>query len=106
MLAATVDINHRQRERAVRLLLDAVAGRDDPTVGILGLAFKPHTDDFRGSPALDVARELLAAGVRVRGHDPHAMAKAQGALPPLELGAGPYDTARGADALLLATEWP
>jgi UDPglucose 6-dehydrogenase len=80
------------------------------TFGIWGLAFKPRTDDVRESPALDVVRELLAAGARVRTFDPAAMATAKAALGASGKGVcwakDRYDAASGADALVLVTEWP
>lgn len=106
ILEAVIEVNARQRERAVELLLDATGGRDGATVGVLGLAFKPHTDDLRGSPALAIIGRLLEDGVRVRAHDPQAMAHASLLLPTVTLSDEPYDVAEGADALLLATEWP
>src|SRR5439155_21378603 len=70
IFCAAVDINERQRQRVVRHLRDAVRGTEQPVVAVLGLAFKPETDDVRDSPALDVIGRLLDVGVRVRAHDP------------------------------------
>lgn len=106
ILEAVIEVNARQRQRTVELLRDATGGREGATVGVLGLAFKPHTDDLRGSPALDIIGRLLEHGVRVRAHDPQAMAHASLLLPTVTLSHEPYDVAEGADALLLATEWP
>jgi UDPglucose 6-dehydrogenase len=106
IINAVVQVNHGQRERAVELLLEATANRPDPSVGILGLAFKPHTDDLRGAPALDIIERLLEQGIRVRAHDPAALAAANAQVPGPDYLDDPYEVTRGADALLLATEWP
>src|SRR5258708_3058607 len=65
--------NGKQRERGVEKVLTEVKILKGRTVGLLGLAFKPNTDDLRDAPALDVARELIARGVHVKAHDPVAM---------------------------------
>ncbi len=74
-------------------------------IGVLGIAFKPNTDDIRLAPAIEVIRRLLAEGVVVRATDPEAMTRAQGVFLDLHFSADPYEIARGADALLLLTEW-
>ena len=78
----------------------------DKQIGILGLAFKPFTDDIRLAPALEVIRRLLAAGARLRATDPEAMERTRALHPDIAYSADPYEVARGADALLLLTEWP
>jgi len=105
ILRAVIDVNGRQRARAVDILLHGTPG-PTRTVAVLGLAFKPNTDDLRGSPALDVIGRLLEEGVHVRAHDPQAMAVARAHLPNVEYVEDAYAAATGADALLLATEWP
>ena len=105
ILDAVYDVNARQRERAFVQLRAAVATAADPTVGVLGLAFKPGTDDIRESPALDIVGRLVEEGIRVRAHDPLAMANARRVLPNIEYCRDAYDVAHGSDALLLATEW-
>jgi len=101
-------VNQRQRERVVEKLLGELKLLKGRTVGLLGLAFKPHTDDLREAPALDVARHLLERGARVKVHDPVAMdrfKKEHSALD-VTLASDAYDVARDADALVLVTEWP
>jgi len=105
ILKAVYKTNALQRERAAELLLDAVQVVEDPVVAILGLAFKPNTDDVRGSPALGVAQLLRKHGVTVRAHDPFALVNASRALPEVDYRPDPYSALDGADALLLATEW-
>jgi UDPglucose 6-dehydrogenase len=106
ILHAVLDVNVRQREAAFERLREAVDGRDGATVGVLGLAFKPGTDDIREAPALDVIGRLVEEGVHVRAHDPIAMPNAQRNLPNIRYCADAYEVAENCDALLLATEWP
>jgi UDPglucose 6-dehydrogenase len=75
------------------------------TIGLLGLAFKPNTDDMRDAPAIDIAQELNAAGARVRGYDPVAMEVARPILPAVEFFDSPYRMAEDCDALIVVTEW-
>ncbi|MBI2953541.1 MAG: UDP-glucose/GDP-mannose dehydrogenase family protein [Chloroflexi bacterium] len=105
ILSAVLDVNARQRRRAVDHLLEIVGTTTDATVGVLGLAFKPDTDDVRGAPAIDVIRQLCERGIRVRAHDPIAIANARQVLPDVEYCSDPYSVAKASDALLLATEW-
>jgi UDPglucose 6-dehydrogenase len=105
LLQAVMDINQGQRKRAVQTLSRALGGLRNKVIGVLGLSFKPNTDDTRDAPALDIIRMLLAAGAAVQGYDPQAMRAVADEIPDLVLCQTPYDTARGADAVLLATEW-
>ena len=105
LLRAVMDINDDQRRQVVRKLdkgLDGLRGR---TIGLLGLAFKPNTDDMREAPAAHIARMLESAGAEVRGYDPVANAVARRKLPGLELADNAYDLAKGCDALVVVTEW-
>ena len=99
----------RLNEEAVRVAVDKVEealwNLEDKQIAIFGLAFKPGTDDVRFSPALALARQLLAAGARVVGFDPRAMAGAKQELPELEMASDPYEAAAGAHCVVLATEW-
>ncbi|WP_054937774.1 UDP-glucose dehydrogenase family protein [Moorella stamsii] len=108
IVAACREVNLRQRYRVVEKLQEALKGVRGRVVGVLGLAFKPGTDDVRESPALDVVRILAERGAHVRVHDPVALANAQRALEGLEVEffQDPYALAQGAEALVLATEWP
>jgi UDPglucose 6-dehydrogenase len=74
-------------------------------LGLLGLAHKPHTDDIRGSPAIDLYRRFTVAGARVYAYDPQAMERARSAYPDLMCGADAYEIADRADALVIATHW-
>jgi len=105
LLRAVMDINDDQRRQVVRKLDEALGGLRDRTVGLLGLAFKPNTDDMREAPAAYIARMLESAGANVRGYDPVAGEVAARALPKLELQADAYALADGCDALVVVTEW-
>ena len=108
IVKAARDVNRRQRERVVEKLLGELKILKGRTVGLLGLAFKPHTDDLREAPALDVARHLLERGARVKVHDPVAMNrfKKEYAGMDVVLAADAQEVARDADAVVLVTEWP
>jgi UDPglucose 6-dehydrogenase len=104
---AARETNYRQRELVVDQLMSALKVLKGRTVGILGVAFKPNTDDIRDAPFFDVARRLLERGARVRAHDPVALANAR--QHPDTEGVTWCDsietTASGTDALILLTEW-
>jgi UDPglucose 6-dehydrogenase len=105
---AAREVNQRQRERVVDKLLNELRILKGRTIGLLGLAFKPHTDDLREAPALDIARRLIERGVRVKAHDPVAMDRFRKDHSTLGVTCceSPEDVARDADALVLVTEWP
>ncbi len=100
-------INLRRRARMVDLALELAGGSlEDRAVGVLGCSFKPHSDDIRDSPALDVAGTLHGLGARVTVYDPAAMDRARQVHPELEYAGSLREAAAGADVLLLLTEWP
>jgi UDPglucose 6-dehydrogenase len=100
-----MDINDDQRRQIVRKLDQALGGLRGKTIGLLGLAFKPNTDDMREAPAVHIARMLASAGARVRGYDPVARGVAERVVPQVELAEDAYDLARTCDALVVVTEW-
>ena len=105
LLNAVMEINRDQRMLAIdklRECLDTLEGR---IIGLLGLAFKPNTDDLRDAPSVDIAKVLIAAGAEVRAYDPAAMVRASELLPDVEYSPDPYALADGADGLILVTEW-
>jgi UDPglucose 6-dehydrogenase len=108
IVTAAREVNAKQRERVVERLLAELKILKGRTIGLLGLAFKPDTDDLREAPALDVARRLIDRGARVQAHDPVAMDRFRREYPDLgvNLCATAADAARDADALVLVTEWP
>jgi UDPglucose 6-dehydrogenase len=75
------------------------------TIGLLGLAFKPNTDDMRDAPSIDISNSLVAAGARVRGYDPVARQIAAPLMPAVEIFDDVYKMAQGCDALIVVTEW-
>ena len=108
IVKAARDVNRRQRERVVEKLLAELRILKGRTIGLLGLAFKPHTDDLREAPALDIAAKLIERGARVKVHDPVAMDRFRREHPNLEVICceTPEQVAQDADALVLVTEWP
>jgi UDPglucose 6-dehydrogenase len=106
LLRAVVDVNQERAGHLVAMIEKALAPLDDKIVGILGLAFKPNTDDMRAAKSLEVAERLVAAGATVRAYDPVAMPNATRLLPPaVTYRASAYEVADGADAVVLVTEW-
>lgn len=107
MLKATVAINQQQRQRIVQKLQDQLKIIKGKTIGLLGLAFKPNTDDLRDAPALDIAQTLIKMGARVKAFDPIAMEHCQAQHPDLDLhyAADATDLAWGCDAVVVVTEW-
>ncbi|HEY2845311.1 MAG TPA: UDP-glucose/GDP-mannose dehydrogenase family protein [Bryobacteraceae bacterium] len=108
IVKAAREVNKRQRERVVEKLLGELKILKGRTIGLLGLAFKPHTDDLREAPALDVARQLVERGARVKAHDPVAMKRFKKEHPDMDvvLVSDLRELARDTDALVLITEWP
>lgn len=106
ILRAVVDVNSRQPGRFVERILKSMGGRlDGKTVAVLGLAFKPNTDDLRDGQSLHIISELTRAGARVKAYDPIAMENAKKILPDVEYCESAYDAAAGSDALVFVTEW-
>ena len=101
-------VNARQRERVVEKLLAELKILKGRTIGLLGLAFKPNTDDLREAPALDIARQLTERGARVKAHEPVAMERFRAADVDMEVSLcdTAEEAARDSDAVVLVTEWP
>lgn len=105
MLREAEKINKHRIDRffeKIRSALWVVKGKQ---IAVLGLAFKPNTDDIRFAPAIDLIQRLVAEGARVRAYDPEAMEKARTVLPGIEYAKSAYDAAKDSEALLIATEW-
>ncbi|HKY79221.1 MAG TPA: UDP-glucose/GDP-mannose dehydrogenase family protein, partial [Anaerolineales bacterium] len=105
ILNSVMEVNSRRRNQIVKRLQLMVGELKGRTIGLLGLAFKANTDDMREAPSIDIAEALLAAGAKVRAFDPVAIDGARKLLPKVEMASDAYDLARGADALLVVTEW-
>ncbi len=105
LLQAVMDINQDRRTQMIEKIRELVGGLSGKTVGLLGLTFKPNTDDMREAPSLDVAAQLMAEGAHVRAYDPAGMLRAKELAPEIEMMADPYALAEGADAIVVCTEW-
>ena len=106
IVETVIDINTRRKKRMAEKVVDACGGSvDGKTVAVLGLTFKPNTDDMRESPSLDIVPALTAAGARVRVYDPEGMSEAKRLLNGVEWCGETYDTLPDADALVIITEW-
>ncbi|MBI5380173.1 MAG: UDP-glucose/GDP-mannose dehydrogenase family protein [Nitrospirae bacterium] len=105
ILETVLRVNARQMERMAEKIRDAVGGVQGKTLGVLGLSFKPNTDDIREAPALKIIEILLREGAAVRAFDPAAMEAARRVYPQVLYCEDPYEAARGSDALIIVTEW-
>ncbi|WP_025158649.1 UDP-glucose dehydrogenase family protein [Leifsonia aquatica] len=105
-LAEVDKINLRRRDRVVDLVREEAGGLAGVRVAVLGLAFKPHSDDIRDSPALDVAMRLAEAGAVVTATDPEAIPNSRRRAPQLAYAATADEAAAAADVVVLITEWP
>jgi UDPglucose 6-dehydrogenase len=95
----------RKRAMAAKVVAACGGSLDGKTVAVLGLTFKPNTDDMREAPSLTIVPALEELGARVRAYDPHGMQEARKLMPRLETAADPYSCIAGADAMLILTEW-
>ncbi len=102
---AVIEVNERQIERMVAKVAKTLGDLDGKTIGVLGLSFKPKTDDIRDAPSLRIIRGLVEQGAQVRAYDPVAIPRAADELPDIEYCAGAYETCDGADGVIVVTEW-
>ena len=105
LLRAVMDINDDRRRMAIFHLQEMIGEFRGKVIGLLGLSFKPNTDDMRDAPAVTLAQKLQAYGATVRAYDPVAMDIARIFLPNVEMARDPYALAEGCDALMVITEW-
>ncbi|HUP23612.1 MAG TPA: UDP-glucose/GDP-mannose dehydrogenase family protein [Thermoanaerobaculia bacterium] len=105
LVETVLEVNDLIKLRMVEKIAAAVGDLGGKTAALLGLSFKPDTDDMRDSPALTIAAALEERGCRVRAHDPAAMTAARALLPSVELCGDAYECAEGADVLVIVTEW-
>jgi UDPglucose 6-dehydrogenase len=105
LLRAVMDINRDQRRQVIHKLRELLGTLDEKVVGVLGLAFKPNTDDMREAPSVEVIHLLQSEGSRVQAYDPVAMVNANHYLHDVILCQDAYEAAQGADALVVVTEW-
>ncbi|OXM85868.1 UDP-glucose dehydrogenase family protein [Paenibacillus rigui] len=106
ILRSVIEVNALQRERFVHTIERALGGSvKSKRVAVMGLTFKPNTDDLRDAPALDIISSLVDKGAEVRAYDPVALSKAAPLLPQARLVEDPYEALQGADAMIITTEW-
>ncbi len=105
LLQAVMEINRNQRRRAVMKLRKTLGSLSEKTIGVLGIAFKPNTDDIREAAAIEIIHLMQNEGAHVRAYDPQAMDNAANIFKNVTLCETPYEVAENADALILATEW-
>ena len=106
IVESVIGVNKRQRSRMVEKISEVLDGRvEGRTIAVLGLAFKPETDDMREAPAVDIIEMLVDGGASIRAYDPVAMDEARAILPQIELCKDAYSACEGADALVIVTEW-
>ena len=105
LLSAVMDINNDRRPMVIDRVKEMIGELNGRTIGLLGLSFKPNTDDMRDAPSIDVAKSFQEQGAVVRAFDPVAMKVAEPLLPGVEMAEDPYSMAVGCDALLVITEW-
>ncbi|MBL8836797.1 MAG: UDP-glucose/GDP-mannose dehydrogenase family protein, partial [Alphaproteobacteria bacterium] len=106
IIETVVDINTRRKKRMAEKIVAACGGSvQGKTIAVLGLTFKPNTDDMRDSPSLDIVPGLQQAGAKVKAFDPEGMHEAGQLLRDVEMCANSYAAIEGADALVILTEW-
>jgi len=106
IMEAVLRVNDDIKQRMVTKIVEALAGQvNGKTIGVLGLAFKPDTDDMRDSPAIPVIKGLQKLGARIQAYDPQSMENSRAIFENVDYCEDAYGTAEGADAIVLATEW-
>ncbi len=105
IVQATVEVNERQKALMVERIKKVMGPINGRTIGILGLSFKPNTNDIREAPALYIIAELLKEGASVRAYDPVAVEEVRKLFPEIYYGKDAYDVAEGSEAIVLVTEW-
>ncbi|MDP3981829.1 MAG: UDP-glucose/GDP-mannose dehydrogenase family protein, partial [Chlamydiota bacterium] len=105
LLKSVQNINEQQKEFFVKKLKDLIWVLKDKNIGVLGLAFKPNTDDMRNAPSIDIIEMITKEGAHVKAYDPQAMKKSRTFFKGISYCKNPYDVVKNSDALLLLTEW-
>jgi UDPglucose 6-dehydrogenase len=106
LIETTVRVNTARKQKMAQKIIAALDGNvAGKTIAVLGLTFKPNTDDMRDAPALDIVPTLQAEGAKVRAFDPEGMNEAKHMLKDVQFASGPYDCVQGADAVVMITEW-
>ncbi len=105
IIEAVIKANEKQKEKAVKKIKDTMSPLKGKTICMLGLSFKPNTNDLRDAPSLYIINKLLKAGARIKAHDPVAMKDAKKIFPKITYCRDAYDAAKGTDAVVIVTEW-
>ena len=105
IVEAVLGVNDNRKRAMARKVSNAVGSLRGKTVAVLGLTFKPDTDDMREAPSIPLVTGLLDMGAKVRAHDPVGMEQAKKELPDIEYCDDPYECVKGADAMVIVTEW-
>ncbi len=105
LLKATNEINEDQKKHFVGMVKKALNSLNDKKIGILGLSFKPNTDDMRFAPSIYIIQELQKEGGKIKAYDPEAMEKAKTIFSDVEFCKDPYEIAKDSEVLLILTEW-
>jgi UDPglucose 6-dehydrogenase len=105
LLRSVMDINRDQRRQVIHKLRELLGTLDEKVIGVLGLAFKPNTDDMREAPSVELIHLMQSEGAHIQTYDPVAMVNANLYLHDVTLCQDAYQTAQGADALVIVTEW-
>jgi len=106
LVSATVEVNTTRKQNMARRIIEACGGSvAGKTIAVLGLTFKPNTDDMRDSPALDIVPALQKAGAFIRAYDPVGMEHAAPLLPEIQFAEDPYSAMKDASAVVIITEW-
>jgi UDPglucose 6-dehydrogenase len=102
---AVIEANRRQRKAMLPKIEKLVGELNGKTIAVLGLAFKPETNDMREAPSVEIIRDLVAKGAKVSAYDPVAMTEAARILPEIDYAEDEYAAVKDADALVFVTEW-
>jgi UDPglucose 6-dehydrogenase len=102
---STIRANERQCESMTGKITEAMGSLKDKTIAILGLSFKPNTDDIREAPSLNIIKKLLEQKAKIRAYDPVSMKSTQSIFPGIKYCKDSYDAVKGANALVIVTEW-
>lgn len=105
ILDSVVRVNHEQRQVAIKKIKNFLGDLKGMQIGVLGLSFKPNTDDMRDAPSVTIIKAMIELGAKVKAFDPIAMDNAKKMLPEVQYCSDTYDAANGCDALIFVTEW-
>lgn len=105
IVRAVMQVNERQKEMMVAKIKKAVGILKGKTLGVLGLSFKPNTDDMREAPSITIIQSLQKEGAKIKAYDPQAMEAAKKIFKNIEYGRDAYEVGKGSDALIIITEW-